>query len=291
MEKAVQYRTALYVADQKTSARLGERYQPIWVVGAPRTGGSYLTAELIRAMGYDPLSTPALIAHDGFPDIKSAKHGRASWVRNVDALSEYLALLPLFFSRRLDGRIVVAKKFPKAVNCWDLMQLVFGAEPEILITVRDPISCCVSTYEIAGGLPEDGRFRLRSTIERWMLQSAVTAGVSRAEVFSQDYFSVYQSFWELFYSRVALSGSASGRMAQIVSFSKDAFEAVAAHAHRRFGSGLEVRTFQVSEPGVKRHPAWRDAAIRAVYNVGAVWHSCGLLFPVEQLIASLSAEA
>ncbi len=61
MEKAVQYRTALYVADQKTSARLGERYQPIWVVGAPRTGGSYLTAELIRAMGYDPLSTPALM--------------------------------------------------------------------------------------------------------------------------------------------------------------------------------------------------------------------------------------
>src|SRR5579864_1394847 len=44
------------------------RFHFINVVGIPRTGGSYLTAELYRAIGLVPEQVPNAIAHDSFPE-------------------------------------------------------------------------------------------------------------------------------------------------------------------------------------------------------------------------------
>jgi len=71
-------------------AEIHERFEFVAVVGIPRTGGSYLTAELFAALGYDPRCVPATIAHDGFPDAGpfSLSPGVNSWIGTLLGVSD-----------------------------------------------------------------------------------------------------------------------------------------------------------------------------------------------------------
>ena len=120
--------------------QLQARFHFIGIVGIPRTGGSYLTAELFRALGMAPEHVPNALAHDSFPEVGpfDLQPGTNSWMLSMKTLAEYLTMVELFFSDHKPhfGRIVVPKKLTNSVYAGGLFHRVLGEDMEIVLTIR-----------------------------------------------------------------------------------------------------------------------------------------------------------
>lgn len=264
------------------------RYHFIAIVGIPRTGGSYLTSEIFRALDYESRQVPAAVAHDGFPNARpfSLYEQENSWIDGLMSISEYLVTLELFFARDCrESRIIVPKKVTKAIYSSGLFKCVFGPRAEYLVTVRHPIACCISTYEKSGGLPTDGKMKVRSAIERWIGRDLHETGVRFADLPTMDYFDAYVRYWEQFYITLALSGMLARRDYSVIPYGKEAMEQTAQRFHARYNSKEKPAEFMVS-PGLRaRHPDWVVRAQKAVARVTDVWNLVGLEFPQAALEA------
>ncbi len=256
------------------------------IVGAPRTGGSYLTAELFSSLGYEPSAVPTLIAHDGFPEAEpfDVQQWCSRLPTQIATLGEYLTATEVFFdSQRLRPKRIIPKKATKLVYSNGLLQMAFGRSAKYFVTVRNPLASCISTYEKSGGLPEDGRFSVRSAIERWILRDNLLSGKSRRSIMSSDYFDVYLNYWEQFYIRLAMSALAASRL-EIVPFGKQPMETTARRFHDEFSSRRAPSVFITSDGAVNRHPLWEKKAKEAIERVAIVWGLMGLRMPVAELL-------
>jgi hypothetical protein len=270
----------------ETMANIYKRHQFLAVVGLPRTGGSYLTAELFSALGYDPMAVPAAIAHDGFPEAHpiSISKGRNAWLTTILSISEYMGLVELFFSTRdSTGPVYVPKKLTKAVYAGSFFNAVLGPTAEYFLTIRHPIASCISTYEKSGGLPSGGKFKVRSTIEKWIKRDLLQTGVAPEEVASLDYFTAYCRYWEQYYINLAMSGLTTRRVTSVIPFSKRHVEEAVHSWHARFGSRRHPTKFVSSMRLDARHPQWIERSEEALRRVAAVWHLVGLPFPADEL--------
>ncbi|MGK9451766.1 hypothetical protein ACSSZE_10995 [Acidithiobacillus caldus] len=112
----------LLVGNPGTLANLQKR-RHIFVVSAPRHGGSYLTKELYRATGIDPSQVPNYIAHDGFPDCSpnwyTSRDGQdvPATRTTIQQTAEWLVMADYFFREQLqrpvDGLPTLVKRPPR----------------------------------------------------------------------------------------------------------------------------------------------------------------------------------
>jgi hypothetical protein len=266
------------------------RFHFISVVGIPRSGGSYLTAELYRALGIEPHRVPTVIAHDSFPDTApfDLAAGANGWMVALKTTAEYLTLVELFFADQpaRGGRIVVPKKLTNIVYAAGLLRRVFGPQSEFILTVRHPVAACISTYEKSGGLPADGRLAVRSNIEAWCRRDVEDFGGPGAAS-AMDYFDAYLRYWEQYHLRLALAGLARTPGLRILPYGAPALRGAAQHYHERYRSGLEAGAFEVSEQTRRRHPAWLERAMPALARIDAQWRQAGLEFPAALIAQGL----
>jgi hypothetical protein len=267
---------------------LQERYRFVTVNGIARTGGSYLTAELYRALGTTPECVPHMLAHDSFPDAGPFRlqPGFNSWVFTLKTLAEYLIMVELFFADApcREGRIVVPKKLAQSAYAGALFREVFGAHAEHLLTLRHPAACCVSTYEKSGGLPPDGRFAVRSNIEAWCQRDLASLGCPAQRLEQMDYFEVYLHYWENYHQALASSGLLAGRV-RVLAYEPGTFQAAAQHYHDRYQSGLTAQPFEVGEKARRLHPDWLERSRAPVERTAVLWERVGLEFPREAIAA------
>jgi hypothetical protein len=261
-----------------------ERYRFIAVVGAPRTGGSYLTGELFCALGYEPTHIPAAVAHDGFPEARPNSQGDNAWINTLLSTSQYLTILDLYFSDRDGtGPHTVPKKLTKSVYAGSFFNTLLGENAQYLITIRHPIASCISMYEKSGGWPTNGLFRARSAMERWIRRDLLFMGVTAEELADMEYFSAYVRYWEQYYINLAMSGLTANRSRSVVPFGKRNMEEIAQLQHHRLGSTRAVTEFVAPEPAYSKHPQWVGRAEEAMQRVAAVWSLVGLPFPTAEL--------
>jgi hypothetical protein len=275
----------LAISNLDSLRRLHERYRFTAVIGIPRSGGSYLIAELFSAMGYEPTSVPAAIAHDGFPEagptVFMPRHN--GWMRMMLTAGEYIAMLELFFAKRQGARIHVPKKLTKAIYAGGFYQQILGSDAEFIVTVRHPLACCISTYEKSGGMPPDGTFRERSTIEHWIRRDLLKAGTSADELANLDYFSAYVRYWEYYYTALAMSGLLRNARTTVIGFGAKRMQKLATQWHGRFASGRAPAEFLI-RPGLQdRHPQWIQRSLEAIERVADLWRLMGIPFPVAEL--------
>jgi hypothetical protein len=269
-----------------TLAELHRHFEFLAIIGMPRTGGSYLTAEAFSALGHDPRSVPAAIAHDGFPDVRPGVLSRRGneWNNALMKMSEYLAMIEIYFGNAAAGeRRSIPKKVLKGIPAAGLFKAVFGRHSRYLVTVRSPIACCISAYEKSGGLPGNGLFQCRSLIEHLVVRDLAATGVDKETALQREYFSIYVRYWEQFYINLAMSGLLAGSRYRVVPYGAAAMEAIAAKLHRQYGSKREPGRFICSARLDLRHPEWIKRSLRAMERVAAVWELVGLEFPVAEL--------
>ena len=280
---------SLLCGDLAPLQQLQSRFHFVGVIGIPRTGGSYLTAELYRALGMLPEHVPDAVAHDSFPQFGpfDLQPGVNSWLLSLKTLAEYLTMVEVFFSERPrhGGRIVVPKKLTNSVYCGGLLPGVLKEALELVVTVRHPAAACASTYEKSGGLPPDGRFAVRSNIEQWCRRDLLGTGCDPLALSDLDYFGVYLKYWEQYHLSLAVSGLSACPRLRVVAYGRGAFQDLAQSYHDRFGSALPPAPFQVSDRARRLHPQWLARAAPVVERTAAAWRALGLPFPLDEVTA------
>lgn len=285
--RAYELFVALLIGDVEAIRAVQQRFHFVLVVGAPRSGGKYVTKELFRALGHEPTKVPAALAHDGFPEAGPWRFDRAgtSWGESLQTMAEYLAMVEIFFGteERRDGAVVVPKKATKAAYAPGLFQSVLGAGAAGIITVRHPVPSCMSTYEACGGLPPDGRFAQRGNIERLWARDLVSGGISERELAAMDYFDAYLRYWEDYHVRLAMSGANVTRHYQVLAYGAERFMDWARDNADRVGApAAQVEQFHV-EDRRDRHPQWIARAEPTLQRVADQWARVGMVFPRHEL--------
>ena len=264
------------------------RFRFFFVIGIPRTGGTYLTKQLFLASGIDYTKVQNAIAHDGFPHLAhlSFKTKGNIHTNSLLQLAEYLTMVEIYFGehgrRAYKGGIIVPKKFTKSIYYFDLVRELFGQNAEYIMTIRHPLSICKSILDKSGGMPANGKFALRSAIERWTLDDWLHWGVSEQEIKQMDYVKCFLGYWRRFHFQMALAGIPAMPTARIVPFGKEPMTKFVNGLFNEFGVDVKPEPFKESER--PKFSAEDESAAEAVIgDVASFWKSLGLKFPVDDL--------
>lgn len=264
-----------------------ERYMFLCVVGVPRHGGSYLVKQLFRALGMEAETVPNVIAHDGFPDASpfDFAEGYNAYTNMMQNMAEYLAMVEEFFSnsRIYNNLIIVPKKATKAAYHGAFFDRALGPHTEYIMTLRHPVTACISTYEKSTGLPEGGKFKVRGNIEEWVRRDNVYTGAAEEEVLNRDYFDAFLSYWEHYHYNLVTTGLRRNHNWKLVTYGKERMEGLAQSFYTRFKSKNKAEEFKVFDYR-NRHPDWWPKAEPAILRVRDVWRTAGVEFPVDEIM-------
>jgi hypothetical protein len=279
---------ALLAGDLTPLSEFQSHFHFVSIVGVPRSGGTYLTAELYEALGYDSVVIPDTVAHDGFPQLGPFGIAPAAnrWAKTLQTTAEYLIMAELYFAARPrhSGKIVVPKKLCNAVYAGSFYHRVLGETAEHIVTLRHPAAACLSSYEKSGGLPPGGRFGVRSVIEEWCWRDVTSTGCREEQLATLDYFGVYLRYWEQYHHQLALTGLFASRNLRMVVYGKERLESLAREFHQRYGSSLEPGNFKVGDAVHRRHPDWIERARPVIEGVAGAWERMGLRFPIAEVM-------
>lgn len=283
--RSYQLLMALITGDLDAIKDIQLKFHFVNVIGIPRNGGSYLTKEIYRAMGYDPTKVPNVIAHDGFPDAGPFRfeQGLNSWTQSLHTMAEYLTMVEIYFGKNAphSGKIVVPKKLLKGTYAGGFFHRILGQAVENILTVRHPVASCISTYEKSGGLPGDGKFAVRGNIEDWVRRDLGYTGADPDDILKMDYFDAYLRYWEQYNYYVATTGLSANRAIRIVPYDKNTMEDLVKSFYYRFGNvNPTPEAFEVFDKR-ERHPEWFKLAEPVVKRVSEVWSTVGLEFPLD----------
>ena len=176
---------------------LRTRYRFLIIVSPPRTGGTYLTKNLYRALGVDPQHLPAYFAHDGFPHVPLDGSGRDE---SLAQFAEWLLMAQHFLPRKegADGHAVVVLKTVKWV--WDLATYVdlLGDAAEWIWVDRPEDDVFSSICEKAGKpIRKDQPLQPKINIEQWIAEYEKAYGSDGESVTAwqafQQYYQGYRS--------------------------------------------------------------------------------------------------
>ncbi len=285
---------ALMGGDYELVRRYTEAIRFAFVIGYPRSGGSYLTKELLRVVGLDHTRVSEALAHDGFPELREGWYGSdngqpAFYLQeSLFQAAEFLVIANLYYQKKTirhpHGYWLAPKKFHKIINWGGSFKMLLGpGRADYLVTIRNPLPTAISIYEKSGGFPENGLFPVqsaRSAIERWVVTDLVTLGHSIEEIAAMDYFEAVQKSWSGFYARMATSGLFLGLRDEVrlIPYGAAALEGIVHEynaLHLRRGSPELVLIHEKAGA----HPQWRARADAAVAAMRALWASLGLTFP------------
>jgi hypothetical protein len=294
VERVVQsyrYFKEMLIGRPATLERL-KHFSFFFVIGIPRSGGTYLTKQLFRAAQLDYTRVQTALAHDGFPNLAllSFEEKTNLHTNSILQLAEYLTMVEMYFTRygklAYKSAVVVPKKFTKAVYNFPLIKEIFGTDSYYLITLRHPLAMIRSTLEKSGGLPEGGRFAVRSAIEQWALQDWRRWGTTDQELGRMTYFDVMLEYWKRYHYQMALSGLPRMPTARIITYGRERMTQAAQTLFDELGVTLVPEEFKIAEPAAfdPQHAAQADLALE---QVARFWRDLGLPFPQADLAEQL----
>lgn len=265
------------------------RFQFYFVVGIPRTGGTYLTKQLFRASGIDYTKVQNALAHDGFPHLAHLSFKQVGNIHTNSLLqmAEYLIMVEVYFGEHARlahrGGVVVPKKFTKVIYNYPLIKELFAMNANYLITMRHPLSIIQSTLDKSGGMPDNRKFVLRSAIERWALDDNLYWGIPEGRVRQMNYVDVFLGYWRRFHIQLAVTGLLNSPNVRIVPYGEKYMTGIVEEMYKNFGLQLEPEEFKVA-PKPKFPKDEAAAADKTLQEVNNAWEALGLkMLPMEQL--------
>jgi len=279
---------ALLTGDASKIKDIQLKFHFINIIGVPRNGGSYLTKGIYQALGYDPAAVPNVIAHDGFPEAGTFRFeaGVNSWTASLQTMAEFLTMVETYFAdaKPHTGKIIVPKKLTKGTYAGGFFHRILGESVEHIITIRHPVTSCISTYEKSGGLPGNGRFTVRGNIEEWVRRDLIYTGATSADIEQTDYFDAYLKYWEQYQTYVATTGLSANRNVKVVPYGRERLMEVVRDYGYRFGNrDPQPEDFKVFDKR-DRHPEWMDKAAASVSRIHELWQRMGLHFSLDEVM-------
>lgn len=294
MQEVTQIVLALVRGDYRLIREYLKDINFIFVIGYPRTGGSYLTKSILQLMGVDHKKIPEPLAHDSFPNLldswydledrKELSYFYESYVQ----LAEFLVLSKNYCQMKLpkhkDGKWLMVKKMHKAVYAGHGLRMLFNpGQADYLLTFRNPLPVAISVYEKSGGLPEDGLFpakKQRSAIEMMMVYDLMMEGYTIADISKLDYYQVVEKSWIRFYSKLATSGLFSNNKENVkmIPYEKNALEEQVKFYQNKYKSTVQLEKFYVHDKA-QNSQKYQNQANETVNLITKYWKNLGLNLP------------
>ena len=265
-----------------------------FVIGYPRSGGSYLTKELLRSINLDHTRVSEALAHDGFPELRDIWYdweGDRPYFHLQGAMfqvAEFLVIANLYYQlktcRQAEGTWIAPKKMHKIVNWAGSFKMLLGqGRADYLVTLRHPLPTAISAAEKSGGMPGERLFPAaspRSAIERWVLNDLVLLGWSMPEIAAMSYFDAVRVSWSHFHGRMATSGLFLGNRDEIrlLPYSRDSLEGVVRDYRSRCANPAPPEPVLIHAKS-DDYPDWQDRGDQAVADMARHWTALGLTFP------------
>jgi hypothetical protein len=177
--------------DQPMRGLIAEK-EHIFIVGAPRTGGTYLLKECLRAVGKEYKGQYGAVYHDAFPPVTSYREEPepCRQMRAIYGFAQYFVMASLE-----DGEVIPKKLHTLTAESRFANKYLRN----VYITSRHPADACMSMLARGGGMPLDRRMpRDRTNIERQVWSLLVYHGISPDEIRQMDYWDAYLSYWNLY---------------------------------------------------------------------------------------------
>ena len=225
--------------------------QFVYIVGAPRTGGTFLLNRLSQhyalKYGYQSSHLPAFVVHDGSPAIYPSVSLPAVEVlaRNAMQLAEFCVAVKLFYDLP-NKSVVCVKKMLRYAFASDFLDSVLGVPEMTYVTVRHPCSISASVLDKCGIRSDSHHpavFKIRCAIDQLVYDTLRARGDQPAHIYSMTHAAAYISFWGLFYTSLCSSLGYS-RCFQFVQFGPD-LAALPARLKLEVSPGVSMTEFVI----------------------------------------------
>ena len=268
----------------------------VYVVGAPRTGGTFLLNRLCQhyavKYGYSSSIFPAFVVHDGTPSIYPSLSlpDVNLLARNVMQLAEFCVAVKLFYDDPKKPSIsshCCVKKMLRYAFAGGFFDSVLGVPETVYITVRHPCSISGSVLDkckVSFSPEHPAMFKVRCAIDQLVFDTLVAArGYRSADISAMTHAAAYIEFWSVFYTSLCASFGQCRRF-QFVTYGDDLAALPAKLKLKTFGD-VPMTDF-VYSPGVSRVCSDCDVLLadRAIMAVSDVWLRRGFGFPSPVLI-------
>ena len=141
-----------------------EKYFPgyhfIFVVGPPRTGGTYLLTRLYEAAGIDHTTLNRWVLRDTIPRTRHMARRRSDHKADINGVFELFQFL-VWAKDCLPSNVVIQKN-TRYANWTHILDKVFGNQASYAVTVRPPLPCMASFIQWLKNI-EDWNAFLQST--------------------------------------------------------------------------------------------------------------------------------
>lgn len=185
------------------------------ILGAMRTGGTYLYKEIseIHGQKWDKLNLE--MTHDGIPHYVALSNWNRAEIFNF--LLFDMAQYFVWVKREIDSSVVVQKRIAY-VHALPFLNGLFGDTAEYIVTIRHPVPLAYSFARIMGQDLKNGD---NETPEGWERLITESGDWMSDKVWDElNYFQKTLLFWGSYYSDVATSSAFSQRIT-VVRFGED----------------------------------------------------------------------
>ena len=131
-----------YWAGEPVIKRHFPNHQFIFVVGPPRTGGTYLLTQLYKATGIDHTSLNRWILRDTIPRTRHMARGRNDPKAVINGIFEIFQFLA-WAKDSLPTNIVIQKN-TRYANWIHVLDKIFESQATYAVTIRPPVPCMAS---------------------------------------------------------------------------------------------------------------------------------------------------
>lgn len=252
-----------------------------FVVGAPRTGGTYFVSELFKAAKLDHTNFNKLMVHDGIPETHDIIHSNHP-LRGISALFQLAQFLVWAREAFADSPVVIKKKI--YFSLW-LPQLarVFGDRATYYVTIRHPVPMIVSFMETLARLPRVKPDAMASMELDQHFDSVTNFNrITREQWFALNAFEKMLYVWETYYTAIGVSYVTKDQLVPLVMGDEmsaylqqknpDFVQSTHRSKKRDYEEYLEY--FNISQDTVDLH----------ISRVTNLWRAAGLKFPPLKVI-------
>jgi hypothetical protein len=208
-----------------------DKIAPIFVVGLPRSGGTYITKQLFKAVGIDYKTVSYTLGHDGMPSPEPVTYSEDINGDIVNSrtmfylrLSEFIVMATDFYLNRDEAvyngdRVVFPKKLCNLIYDYNMFKHIFP-HASYIVTYRNPRGFLGSMMDKSGVEDPTSEFRIKIAIERWAEELLLAKGHELTNENSFQYYQIMVNYHKHYYQELARSGILSNPNTIIAEFGK-----------------------------------------------------------------------
>lgn len=185
-----------------------QKSKPIFIIGMPRTGGTYVTKQAFKALGMDYKKMTFSLAHDAFPSVKPNPYQMDinEYLRTCLDIACFIVMAEYEYTTKDNPFPTFPKKSCNMLYHLGLFSHIFP-RAEYIFTHRDVGGIYGSIMDKRGSYKElDKKFNVSIVIDQFITELLISKNINNKAIFNSDYYSVFYEYYKHYHMTLLSSG-------------------------------------------------------------------------------------